>query len=215
MAKQTKRYRRFRRKAQNFITRKSVKKIILNEKDSRDHKVSVDKTLGALEYTYVKTLSPDYQETGRTTLKSLDLGLLVPQDNVYRVIVWQQNTVMNRNQDSSNWVTSRNVINNVLDIDITSSASTPAVQRDIISPWDTFNSAKTVKVLYDKIVLQDANGNGSPHIQRIHIPGKKFKPMMAAPYQEATANVGTVLIAILSTTVSPQIMIESRMQYSV
>lgn len=210
-----KRFRRFRKTVRKSITRKTVKRMISKEKPSRDHKVSVDKTLGALEYTYVKTLSPDFQETGKTTFKSLDLGICVPQDNVMRVIVWQQNSVLNRHQDSSSWVTSRNVINNVLDIDVTSTASTPSVYRDMVSPWDTFNSGGLVKVLYDKIILQDANGNGMPQIQRIHIPGKKLKPMLAAPYQEATANIGTVLIAVISSTVSPQIYIESRMQYSV
>ena len=87
-------------------------------------------------------------------------------------------TTINRNNDTSNWTTSRNLLNNVLDIDIGATASNDAAMRDIISPWDAYESGKTVKVLYDKIVLQDANGNGMPQIQRFHIPDGNLNHFM-------------------------------------
>ena len=168
-----KRFRRFRKTVRKNITRKTVKKMINNEKNSRDWDVSVNKSLDVAEYTYVRTLSPDLMETANQRIKRLISGLCIPVDNVYRVIVWQQLTTVNRNNDTSNWVTSRNLLNNVLDIDIGATASNDAAMRDIISPWDAYEAGKTVKVLYDKIVLQDANGNGMPHIQRFHIPRRE------------------------------------------
>ena len=124
-------------------------------------------------------------------------------------------TTINRNNDTSNWTTSRNLLNNVLDIDIGATASNDAAMRDIISPWDAYESGKTVKVLYDKIVLQDANGNGMPQIQRFHIPGRKLKPLYAPPYQEASAIVGSVMVGIIVSAPASKIMIESRCQYTV
>ena len=210
-----KRFRRFRKTVRKNITRKTVKKMINNEKNSRDWDVSVNKSLDVAEYTYVRTISPDLVETGKSTYKTIDFGLCIPQDNVYRVIVWQQLTTINRNNDTSNWTTSRNLLNNVLDIDIGATASNDAAMRDIISPWDAYESGKTVKVLYDKIVLQDANGNGMPQIQRFHIPGRKLKPLYAPPYQEASAIVGSVMVGIIVSAPASKIMIESRCQYTV
>lgn len=204
----------YRRKKGKPVTAKTVNRMIVRAKESRKWSVvHIATPLATNEYHFVRTLTPDYDETGKSTIKSIDLAFMNPTDGFYRLVIWQQNSPLNRNINTTNTVTARGYLNNIIDLDITATASAQTATDDILTPWDPYSGGGNAKILYDKIILQDANGNGAPHIQRVHISGKKLKPFLASPNSVNGTVVGSVLIGVIMSG-GTSFNMQSRCQYN-
>ena len=204
----------YRRKKGKPVTAKTVNRMIVRSKESRKWSVSnIATPLATNEYHFVRTLTPDYDETGKSTIKSIDLAFMTPTDGFYRLLIWQQNSPLNRNINTVNTAQARAYLNNIIDLDITATASSQTAIDDILTPWDPYSGGGNAKILYDKIVLQDANGNGSPNIRRVHISGKKLKAFLASPNSTNSTVVGSVLIGVIMSG-GNQFNLQSRCQYN-
>lgn len=205
-----------RKSKRKVATVAGVKRIINNTMQSRQSSnMQIVQNTGG-DYYFLATLSPDIEETGQSSIRSIDVGLSVIGDCYYRVIVWQQLSAENRNVTSSNYAVARTqYLNKVIDLDNTRTQSEDTARLDIITPWDAFNSGGTVKVLYDKIILQDANGNGSPIPKRFHIGASKLKNLKAPHTGGSGLIVGAVYMAVITSIADAKLYLQRRCQYNI